>query len=116
MATTYKILGQTLGTAGSGTWTNPYTVPSATSAIVSTITVCNQTSTPQTYSIGLKDNPTSTMFIAPSGKEYVVFQASIPAYTTTSYTLGITLSQFDQVAVSSSSTNMSFNLFGTEIS
>jgi hypothetical protein len=41
MPTTYKVLGQAAPTAN--TLTDVYTVPSATQAVISTITVCNQT-------------------------------------------------------------------------
>jgi len=40
MATTYKVLGQIAPSAASAT--TAYTVPSATQAVISTITACNQ--------------------------------------------------------------------------
>ena len=46
MATNYKVLGQSIPSAT--TATTLYTVPAATQAVVSTITVCNQAATAAT--------------------------------------------------------------------
>jgi len=115
MATTYKVLGQAISLTNTGN-VLLYSVPTATSTIGSTITVCNQAFADATYSISVKVNSGSTALTAPVAKEYLSQQVSIPAKTTTSYTLGITLDAFDHVVVSASTTTVSFNLFGTEIS
>ena len=115
MATTYKVLGQAVSIASTGN-VLLYAAPTATSAIGSTLTVCNQGTATATYSISVKVNTSTTTLTAPVAKEYLVYQASIPAGTTTSYTLGLTLDPFDHVVVSASTTTVSFNLFGTEIS
>ena len=52
MATAYKVLGQSNPSATTNT--TLYTVPSATSAVVSTLTVCNQSSTAATYRIAVR--------------------------------------------------------------
>ncbi len=52
MATSYKVLGQSNPSAT--TATSLYTVPAATQAIVSTITVCNQAATAATYRIAVR--------------------------------------------------------------
>ena len=52
MANTYKILGQ-VNTAVD-TLTTLYTVPVATSTIISTLAVCNQANTASTYSIAIR--------------------------------------------------------------
>ncbi|MFN9907621.1 MAG: hypothetical protein ACK56F_16105, partial [bacterium] len=63
MTTTYKVLAQTgsSGSSGNGsatlaatTNTNLYTVPSTTSTVVSTITVCNQASTSASFRIAVR--------------------------------------------------------------
>ncbi len=51
MPTTYKVLGQVNPSAT--TATTLYTVPSATSTVVSTITICNQASSAATYRIAV---------------------------------------------------------------
>lgn len=52
MPTIYKVLGQSNPAAT--TATTLYTVPSATSAVVSTISVCNQAATSGTYRIVIR--------------------------------------------------------------
>jgi hypothetical protein len=52
MATTYKVLGQSNPSAT--TATSLYTVPAATQTIVSTVTVCNQSSTAGSYRIAVR--------------------------------------------------------------
>ena len=52
MAATYKVLGQSAPSAT--TETTLYTVPSSTSSIVSTITVCNRDTASGTFRIAIR--------------------------------------------------------------
>ena len=52
MATTYKVLGQSNPAAT--TATTLYTVPSAKSAVISSLTVCNQASTAATFRVAVR--------------------------------------------------------------
>lgn len=118
MATTYKVLGQAISITSTGN-VLLYSVPTATSTIGSTVTVCNQGTADATYSISVRvvsNAGPAAALTGPVAKEYLAYQVSIPAKTTTSYTLGITLDAFDHVVVSASTATVSFNLFGTEIS
>ena len=108
MATTYKVLGQSNPAAT--TATTLYTVPSATSTIVSTITVCNQTSTAATYRIAVR--PAGATLAA---QHYVAYDVSLPGNATDTLTLGITLATTDIVTVYTSATTVSFNAYGSEI-
>jgi hypothetical protein len=108
MATVYKVLGQSNPSAT--TATTLYTVPSATSTVVSTITVCNQASSAATYRIAVR--PAGATLAA---QHYIVYGATVPASDTTTLTLGITLATTDVVTVYASSANLSFNAFGSEI-
>ena len=108
MATTYKVLGQSNPAAT--TATTLYTVPSATSTIVSTITVCNQTSTAATYRIAVR--PAGATLAA---QHYVAYDVSLPGNATDTLTLGITLATTDIVTVYTSATSVSFNAYGSEI-
>jgi hypothetical protein len=107
MATTYKVLGQSNPAAT--TATTLYTCPAATQTVISSITICNQ-STSGTYRIAVRPNGAT---LAP--EHYVVFDATISANSTVAYTLGITIDASDIVTVYASSTSMSFNAFGSEI-
>lgn len=108
MATTYKVLGQVNPSAT--TATTAYTVPSATQAVVSTISICNQASTAATYRIAIRVGGSAL-----SAEEYIVYGATVPASDSTFITAGLTLGAADVVTVYSSSANLSFNLFGSEI-
>ena len=108
MATTYKVLGQTNPSATTNT--TLYTCPASTQTVISTITICNQAGTSGTYRIAIRPNGATI-----SAEHYIVYDASIPANSTTAYTLGMTIDASDVVTVYASSTSMSFNAFGSEI-
>jgi hypothetical protein len=109
MATVYKTLGQAAPAAT--TSTDIYTVPAATSAIISTITVANRAATDATFRISQ-----SLAGAVLSNKDYLVYDATIPASGFITLTLGITMAATDKLRVYASSANISFNVFGTELS
>jgi len=108
MATIYKVLGQSNPSAT--TATTLYTVPSATDTIVSTVTVCNQAATAATYRIAVRPGGAALAAV-----HYVAYDISLPANTTDTLTLGLTLDATDVVTVYASSANMSFHAYGSEI-
>ena len=108
MATTYKVLGQSAPSATSDT--DVYTVPSATEAVISTITVANRAATAATYRIAIRPDGATI-----ANQHYIAYGASVPANDTVALTLGITLDAADVVTVYASSADLSFNLFGSEI-
>jgi hypothetical protein len=109
MATTYKVLGQSNPAAT--TLTSLYTVPSSTSAVISTITVSNISASAITYRIAVR--PAGA---AINAKHYLVYDASLAANATVALTLGITLATTDVISVYASDTNAAFGAFGSEIS
>lgn len=109
MATTYKIIAQSAPAAT--TETVIYTVPNATSTVISTLTVCNQASTPATYRIAIRPAADSTT----AAKHWIVYGATIDGSDSTMLTTGTTLAAGDKVIVYASSATMSFNLSGMEI-
>ncbi len=108
MAATYKVLGQSAPSAT--TATTLYTVPSSTSSIVSTITVCNRDTSSGTFRIAIRPAGASL-----ANQHYMVYDSSIAANDTVTFTLGITLATTDIITVYASSANMSFNAFGSEL-
>lgn len=107
----YKVLGQSNPSAT--TPTDLYTVPSGKQAVVSTITVCNQSASAGSYRIAVRPAGASL-----SAQHYIAYDISIAANDTTALTLGITLdysSAGDVVTVYASSANMSFSAFGSEV-
>ena len=109
MATTYKVLGQSNPAAT--TATTLYTVPASTSTVASTITICNQAGSSDNYRIAIR--PAGEALAA---KHYIAYNGVIPAYDSISLTIGITLATTDVVTVYAGTANLSFNLFGSEIS
>ena len=108
MATVYKVLGQSAPSAT--TATTLYTVPSATSTVVSTLVVANRAATAATYRIAIR--PAGATL---SNEHYIAYDVAVAAADSTTLTLGITLAATDVITVYSSTTNLSFNAFGSEI-
>ena len=109
MPTTYKILGQGLLTAN--TFTDMYTVPVGTNTIVSTVNVCN-TST---------SNITFRLLVRPTGNtiengQYLAFNVPVGIFDATAISVGITLGANDRVTLFSFEGNAAVTVFGTEIS
>ena len=109
MPTVYKVLGQSNPSATTNT--TLYTVPSLTSAVVSTITICNQASSAATYRIAVR--PAGATVAA---QHWVVYGATVAASDTTALTLGVTLATTDVITVYASTATLSFSAFGSEIS
>ncbi len=108
MATVYKCLGQSAPSAT--TETDLYTVPGATSAVVSTVAVCNR-GTATTFRISVAVGGGAT-----ANKDYIYYDVAISAADTFACTFGITLATTDKIKVYAGSANLSFTAWGSEIS
>lgn len=108
MPTTYKVLGQVAPSATTNT--TLYTVPNATQAVVSTITVANRAATSATFRIAIRNAGTTL-----SNEDYIAYDSTVAANDTTAFTLGLTLAATDVITVYASTANVSFNAFGSEI-
>ena len=109
MPNVYKVLAQSNPSAT--TATTLYTVPAATSAVISTITVCNQAASAGSFRIAVR--PAGAALAA---QHYVAYDVAIAANDTTALTLGLTLATTDVITIYASSATMSFNAYGSEIS
>jgi glucose-6-phosphate dehydrogenase assembly protein OpcA len=108
MATVYKVLGQSA--PGATTNTNLYTVPADTSAVVSTIVVANRAAISSNYRIAIR--PAGATI---ANQHYLAYDVAVGGADSTTLTLGITLAATDVVTIYASSANLSFSLFGSEI-
>jgi len=108
MATSYKVLGQSNPAAI--TLTTLYTVPAATETVVSSLTVTNRAGSAIIYRIAIRPNGAS---IADS--QYLAYNTVIAANSTVAYTLGLTLDATDVISVYASTTDATFQAFGSEI-
>ena len=109
MATVYKVLGQSNPTAT--TATTLYTVPAATSTIVSTIVIANLATSSATYRIAIR--PAGA---ALANQHYIAYDVIVGASDSTALTLGITLATTDVITVYASTANLVFSAYGSEIS
>jgi hypothetical protein len=107
MAVNYKVLGQSAPSATSDS--DVYTVPSATQAVVSTISICNR-STSTTFRIAIR--PAGATL---ANQHYVVYDNYVNQYDTVFITIGATLAATDVITVYAGAANLSFSVFGSEI-
>jgi hypothetical protein len=108
MATTYKVLGQVAPSAT--TDTTLYTVPSATESVISTIIVANRNALSATFRIAVRPNGATI-----ANQHYIAYDVAVGGLDSTTLTLGLTLDATDVITVYSSNANLSFNVFGSEI-
>ena len=107
MAITYKVLGQSNPSANTNT--DLYTVPSSTSAVCSTIVICNQASSAATFRVAVRPAGAA---IATS--QYISYDSNLNANDSITLTIGITLAATDVVTIYASSATLSFNVYGSE--
>ena len=108
MAFSYQILGQT--SVAAITNTDLYTVPASTSAIASSLVVCNQNASAISYRVAARKNGAAL-----TGDHYLIYNSTIPANDTVSLSFGMSLASSDIITVYANSASVSFTLFGTQV-
>jgi len=108
MATVYKILGQASPSAN--TETDLYTVPVSTSAICSSIAVCNRGNSQSTFRVSITEGGGLT-----TNKDFLYYDVTLAGNDTFISTIGVTLSATDKIRVHSGNSSLSFQVWGTEI-
>lgn len=111
MPNAYKVLAQSNPSATTNTLV--YTVPSSTSTVISTVTICNQASSAGSYRIIIQ--PSADVSSTILTKQYIAYDVSVAANDTTALSLGVTLTAGDVIKLYASSANISINVFGSEI-
>jgi len=107
MAIKYKILGQASPSPNSNI--TLYTVPAGNSAVISTVNICNMSTTNVSFRLSAcKANVANAI-------SYIAFDTALPAQDSIALTLGITLDATDTLTAYSFLGNVSFNVFGSEI-
>lgn len=106
MATAYKILGQ--ASPNATTETDIYTV-STTSAVVSSITICNTNAELTTFRISISAGGGAT-----TTKDYLYYDLVLAGNDTFAATLGITLSTGDKIRVYALNSGVAFGIYGQE--
>jgi len=108
MTDTLKVLGQAAPNAT--TPTDLYTVPAATSAVCSTVIVCNRGSAETTFRISV-----AVAGAADEAKQYLYYDVPISGNDSFAATLGIELATTDKIRVYAGNANLSFSAFGIEV-
>lgn len=111
MATSYKVLGQVAPVAA-GAWSDLYTVPAATQAVVSTLTVVNRGISASPFRIAVRPGGAAL-----DPKHYLAYDVNVDPADLLALTLGVTLAAGDVVSVYPTTVaTLSFGLFGSELS
>lgn len=109
MATSYKILGQAHPAAVTNT--DVYTVPAATQAIVSTMTIANVTGTAGVARVWVRKAGGATAHVYA-----LMYDVAVPANSINTFTLGLTLDTTDVITVrSTNGADLTFHVYGSEI-
>lgn len=108
MPATYKVLGQINPSAT--TLTTLYTVPAATSTVLSTISITNLAATNATFRVAVRVNGAAI-----ANAQYLAYDSTVLANDAVYLTLGISLGAADVVSVYASSANVAFQAFGSEM-
>lgn len=107
MAQAHKVLGQL--SCAATTLETLYTVPASTSAVVSTLTICNR-GVSTTFRVAVR-----VAGAAIDNKQYIVYDCYIEQFSTIFLTLGITLATTDVVSIYAGAATLTANLYGVEI-
>jgi len=107
MPATLKVLGQAAPLAA--TETDLYTVPGATSTVVSTVMICNRSATPTTFRLSIAVGGGAT-----TNPDYIAFDAPIGANDVIGLTIGATLAATDKIRCYATLATVSFSAFGEE--
>jgi hypothetical protein len=109
MPNVYKILGQFSPSAT--TETDLYTVPAATSAVCSSLSICNRGGTQTSFRVSISQGGAAT-----ANKDYLYYDVTLAGNDTFIATIGVTLAATDKIRVYSGNASLSFQVWGTEIS
>ena len=105
----YKVLGQAAPIAV--TEVDLYIVPTSTSALCNSITVCNRGTSTAFFRVTISVGGGST-----SNTDYLYYDVPLAANDTFIATIGLTMTASDVMRVYASTTDLSFQLYGIEIS
>jgi hypothetical protein len=112
MPNTYKILGQVNPSAN--TQSNVYVVPAATSSVINSVQIANQSASNASYSLIVMP---SANFASPAsnGMYFIIRGSTIPASDAATLTLSLSLPAGAVLAANTNSASISFQAFGVEI-
>jgi hypothetical protein len=104
----YKVLGQSAPSATTNT--NVYTVPVGSQVVISSIVVTNRAASATSFRIAVRPDGAAL-----ANQHYIMYDAPIAANDAVALSLGITAHDTDIVTVFAGNANLTFSLFGSEI-
>lgn len=107
MPSVYKVLGQSAPAATTNA--QLYTVPAATSAVCSTLAIANRG---VSTSVRVAVRPAGATI---ANEHYIAYDTPVNQYDSIFLTLGVTLAATDVVTVYAGTADVSFSLFGSEL-
>jgi hypothetical protein len=110
MATDYTRAG-IQGTSSTGTYATLYEAPAGTTAVISTIAICNTASATLTYRIGFASSAGT-----PAAADWLVYDGTAAGNDTIFLTVGVSIPAGTFIRVSSSATTSAFQAFISEVS
>jgi hypothetical protein len=110
MATTYTRSG-VQGTSSTGTYATLYEAPAGTTAVISTIAICNTASASLTYRIGFANSAGT-----PAAADWLVYDATVKGNDTVFLTIGTSIPAGTFIRISSSANTSAFQAFISEVS
>lgn len=109
MPTSYKVLGQAQGGSSLTSYTTLYTVPASTSTIISTISVCNTSTSDYRFRIAIGTTTT------PSAENWIAYDSYVAGGDTSFITVSPCMdTTYKYLIVSSENSAISFSAFGSE--
>ncbi len=107
MAQVLKVLGQSAPAAT--TLTDLYTVPAVTSTAISSITICNRSSTATSFRISV-----AIAGAADATSQYVYYDVAIAGNDTFAASIGMSLATTDKIRCYATLATLTFIAFGAE--
>lgn len=108
MTDTVKTLAQSNPSAT--TLTDAYTVPAATSTVISSFFVTNRSASATSFRISI-----AIAGAADDNKQYIYYDTAISGNDTMAATVGLSLATTDIIRVYATNNTLSFSFFGIEI-
>lgn len=108
MADSLKILGQINPSAT--TLTDLYVVPGSTSTAVSSLVVCNRSSSATTFRVSVAQAGAADSLL-----QYLYYDVSVMGNSSFVATIGITLASTDKIRCYAGAATLTFSVFGVEV-
>lgn len=109
MATAYKNTS-VQGTSGLTSYATLYNTTASSTAVLSTIVICNRSSASKQFRIGVTGSAGT-----PANSQFIVYDASIEGNDSIFLTVGVSLGNTQYVRISSTDSNLSFSAYVSEI-